>query len=269
MAVYEVENNHFTQIAYEQEFLQLNRYVKDDILIQEGIDATISFLKRMNEKATYYKTDKLYCFGTATLRNVNNSKVAVKTIENAINISIDIIDGEIEALYSSNATIQRYSINSGVVIDMGGGSTEIVLVEDGVAKQFYSMKFGVLSLTRMFTTFEKSSLFTQKNLGTVPFLSSCKAKDIYIVGGTFQSICKVLQSNNIIDNIKLSDLETIRDKYLSENLQIELLSFIGKRAETFICGLCAIIEIIKIIDAANIIACNTSVRDGYLMSKIR
>ena len=94
--------------------------------------------------------DETYTFATASLRNINNSEEATTIIEKNTNLEIDIISGEEEATLDYVGASMILTLNDGLLIDIGGGSTELVLYKKGEIAKAVSLPFGSLSLSNQY-----------------------------------------------------------------------------------------------------------------------
>lgn len=86
-------------------------------------------------------------FATASLRNITNTDEAVREITKATGLAIDVVSGKEEAtLDFIGATHDLDTSHDGLLVDIGGGSTELVSFEKGQILQAVSLPIGSLSL---------------------------------------------------------------------------------------------------------------------------
>ena len=93
---------------------------------------------------------KLYVFATASLRNVIHSEDAVEEIRRRTGFDVQILSGEDEARYGYYGLLQEQNTGSGLVVDVGGGSTELtafasetgLLEVKGYSRQGFAFKDG-------------------------------------------------------------------------------------------------------------------------------
>ena len=101
---------------------------------------------------------------TASLRNISNSQAAVSEIEDRTGLAINLLSGAQEAEYDFVGAARTIDLKSGLLVDIGGGSTELVMYNNMQIQNSISLPIGSLS---MYTKFVKH-LFpnkkrTQKN----------------------------------------------------------------------------------------------------------
>ena len=92
---------------------------------------------------------------TEAIRQANNSDEVLKTIQKETNVTFEVIDGEQEALYALTAVQARLKLlgespKSFMMVDIGGGSTEL-LFHYGEGKTFSkSFPIGIVTVTQTF-----------------------------------------------------------------------------------------------------------------------
>ena len=72
----------------------------------------------------------------------------MKDIERATGITLEIIKGEEEAQMLCNNLVEKTDSNAGnfAYVDVGGGSTEVSLIHDGVLAESHSYNIGTLRM---------------------------------------------------------------------------------------------------------------------------
>ncbi len=144
---YELEGGRATRLFSKKRMTGLADYVDADMrLSAEGIDEAceaIAYLQRLCDKLG---VDAIYPFATASLRNVANSKKAVKAIERRTGLHIDLVSEKDEALLGYAAFLHDAPFADGGLVDIGGGSTELVAFADGAPKTALSLPVGSLKL---------------------------------------------------------------------------------------------------------------------------
>lgn len=88
---------------------------------------------------------------TAAVRAAHNRDLLVDRIRSATGIEVTVISGTQEAYYLSLAVQTRVDLSRGrsVLVDLGGGSVEVVVVEDGQVQAADSYRLGALRMLRV------------------------------------------------------------------------------------------------------------------------
>ena len=93
-------------------------------------------------------------FATSALREANNSKEVVQEVKKKTKLKIEIIDGRKEAKVISLNNIFEF-INKNrtfIYVDVGGGSTEFSIIENGKRKKSKSFKIGTVRMINKITS---------------------------------------------------------------------------------------------------------------------
>lgn len=97
--------------------------------------------------------DKLFCVGTAALREASNSREFLEDIKNAFGFDVEIISPGREAFYTYLSVRDDDRLTDGasmVIVDIGGGSTEIICGSRKEFTRYVSLPVGSVKLTDMF-----------------------------------------------------------------------------------------------------------------------
>ena len=115
----------------------------------EVIKRAIKSLERLGERIRLIPRNSVRIVGTNTLRKAKNAKDLIDTAERIIGHPVDIISGTEEArLIYSGVTKNFNEPNSKyLVVDIGGGSTEIIIGRDEKPLKLNSLHMGCISET--------------------------------------------------------------------------------------------------------------------------
>lgn len=93
-----------------------------------------------------YNVDKYRVFATSAMRDAKNSEKVLKTVKEKSDIQIEIISGEEEAEIIFSSELNRFSVDNTyyLFVDVGGGSTEISLLNKGTVLESRSFQMGTV-----------------------------------------------------------------------------------------------------------------------------
>ena len=117
-----------------------------------AIDRALETLKRFKELADSYKVKNLLIAATSAVREAPNSSYFLDLIKDQIDLDVEIISGREEArlIYLGVLSGMKLEDKPHVLIDIGGGSTELILADGYDAKALTSTKIGAVRLKREF-----------------------------------------------------------------------------------------------------------------------
>jgi exopolyphosphatase/guanosine-5'-triphosphate,3'-diphosphate pyrophosphatase len=137
--------------------------IKDMVRLGGGLDAegrldpavqerAFASLARFGQRLRGIPQDNLRAVGTQTFRRMKNANAFLMIAETALGCSIDIIAGREEARLIYLGVIQGVAGHEDrrLVIDIGGGSTELVIGQGSQPLEMESLQYGCVSLTRRF-----------------------------------------------------------------------------------------------------------------------
>ena len=150
LTVYEIMGEKFKILFREKSMAGLAGYVEEGRLSAEGIARACSGLLEFRERLAALDIVNVAVFATASLRNIFNTAEAVWAIQTATGFSVEVLSGTEEALLGYYGAELEASSPSGAFLDIGGGSTEVVVFDRGEPVQSASFRVGSLSLYRSY-----------------------------------------------------------------------------------------------------------------------
>lgn len=108
-----------------------------------------SFLQTYKQTCALYNVDTIIAVGTSALRDAKNSEEFCSYIQQQVGISIEIISGEEEAEWTYRGGISEFLNRADrfSVLDIGGGSTEIIIGSKTTVESKISIDIGSVRLT--------------------------------------------------------------------------------------------------------------------------
>ncbi|CAM3917093.1 hypothetical protein KIPE111705_31465 [Kibdelosporangium persicum] len=124
----------------------------DGAIDAEGVRRVADAVSRAVDFAYRYSVDQLYPFVTSAIRDATNRAEVLERIQQAAAITPQYLSGEQEARLTYVAAHRWYGWSAGrlLVLDIGGGSMEIVLGRDAEPDLAVSLPLGAGRVTRRF-----------------------------------------------------------------------------------------------------------------------
>lgn len=162
------------------------------------------------------QVDDYRACATAAMRDAENGKKIMKSIMQETGIKLEIIRGEEEARLLCNNVIEQTNSNSGsyAYVDVGGGSTEISLLHDGVLAESHSFNIGTLRmLSGKVTNATKYQMRGMLDMYAEEFPGA----QIIGSGGNINKLFKLTHNKNDEKVIKVSELKEIYEELAQLN----------------------------------------------------
>ena len=154
LIIVQVKNDgSFKIIDREREVIRLGSHKgKEFSWISEGeIEKTLDVLKDFAKIAQFYKAD-IRAIATSAVREAKNKDEFLDRVYEETEINVEAVDGRTEAELIYLGVQHALDIHNKRIlcIDIGGGSTEFLLGENGISEFAESVRLGAVRLSKMF-----------------------------------------------------------------------------------------------------------------------
>lgn len=259
----------------------LATYVENGYMTKKGADKLVKILKSYIKICNYFDIEKVKMFATASLRNTKNCNDVIKYIQDEIGTTVDLLSGEDEANFGYIGISEDYKIENGYIVDIGGGSTEITLIQNSKIKYATSLTEGSLSLLKRFSNnifatekeIKAMQKYVSKLLADFKVPKSKTVVPVYGVGGTLRATGNIAMELYNLPSGKEISAENVRDlakAIISQDMLAykTVLQVTPERVHTIMPGLIILREILKHTGATNILVSDKGVREGFLINNI-
>ena len=154
LAIVEATSNDSVKIiAQDRASVRLGKEtLQRKCLSKEAINLSVGAISRFCSIVKSKGADSVIAVATASVREAKNAQEFVEIVNAETGIHVEILSSLEEARLIGIAAAQYFRKEHSLLlnIDIGGGSTEISLMENGEPKKLSSMKLGAVSLTEKF-----------------------------------------------------------------------------------------------------------------------
>lgn len=281
LSIYKCEDGRSHLLMNRKVMAGLAGYVEKGVLSQQGIQVACHTLTGYRTLLDNLDIQDMRVFATASLRNIANTREVVDQVLERTGIRVDVISGEEEAELSFRGALQGMEHRSGLLVDLGGASTELVRYQEREIQSSCSLSVGSLNLFNRYVSglhpvgAERKMIRAAVREQLAGAAADLRPVDhICGVGGTVRAACKVAnlffdRANDchtisagelklILKRVKNPDRETLRD----------LLKAAPDRIHTIIPGMLVLDTVCQAYQAKDIIVSACGVREGYLHKKV-
>ena len=251
-------------------------YKQEGILTDKAMERAFETIKEFVALAHAYSCRKILAVATSALRDAPNKKTFTNRVARELNLNIRIIDGDKEAYYGGIAAVNMLTHSKGVTIDIGGGSTELALIEAGLVTQTASLNLGTVRLKELFENepLDAAIAYIQnafQNLDTAFF-----GQNIIGIGGTIRAIASAYAHETDYPIKVLHGFTTDAAPLHTFSQAIvtatpEYLAKIGIKPERFdVIGMGALIftQLLSFLQAKKVTASSVGVREGVFLEDL-
>ena len=273
------KNGAYNMVYNQKEALRLSQKVdRKNMLTEAAFASTIETMKSFAYMCKIYRVDKTIAVATAAIRNAYNGADLVSRVMEETGIQLHIISGNTEAYISYLGVINTLDVRDGIIFDLGGGSTELILFQDRQIVESVSLPLGAVNTTGMFNTrnvmppnvYSDLSFFITSNLDRYPWLKQ-QGLPLIGVGGTARTVAKMIQRSKKYPATKIHNysmtaqtfrahFNKLRDTNLEQRKKISGLS--SERSDIILAG-CSIIScLFDVCNSKKLIVSGCGLREG-------
>ncbi len=146
-------DGHFIVLDRAKEMVRLaDKTLTTGRLGKSAMDRGLRTLATFKSIALRHGATRIRAVATSAVRESKNGGEFIQRIYDEIGIRVRVIPGREEArlIYLGVAQVEDLDRVPTVLLDIGGGSVEIVLVDGGRAEELHSLKLGVSRITERF-----------------------------------------------------------------------------------------------------------------------
>ena len=247
------------------------------------LDAIVEFV----EKARALGARKILTAGTAAMRDAHNGSEFIDQVRRRAGVDLQIISGETEAQLNYLAAIRGLKIDPAqamLIVDIGGGSTELIRCEAGAQPAMVSLQIGSVRLTERLVGHdppakeERAEIYDTvgKHLAALGW-DKFRPASLVGVAGTVTTIAAVAKGLGTQDHSTLHGLRlpiqqvadtAVRLFKLTVEERRQLPSMIQGRADVICAGAAILDCIARFFRAENVIVSDQGVRWGLVYREL-
>lgn len=284
MSVARWSENGYKELFRRREMVRLSQGMSETGLLQEEAQRrTISALLQFAKEAKA-ENAQIIAVATAAVRRAQNGAEFCARVKEETGIEIQVISGKDEARYDFYGVVSAIpEAKDCLITDVGGGSTELILAQNGEMQGKISLPFGAMTLTdRYFREMENQDAAKEEIRSLyreVGLLESAKGLPLVSLGGTAGSLPYLdtnLKGLGEMPEVHGYSVTYARLKEILAELQkrtpqerITELKLEPGRADTICAGILPLLLLMEETGAPHLIVCTAGLREGmlYLMEK--
>ena len=283
MVVALIEDGHIHILDKLKEMVRLRAGLdKKRRLSGEACMRALACLERFGERVKEFPAGSVAAVGTNTLRQSKNARKFLKQARKALGHPISVIGGGEEArliyLGVSNSLVDENGMR--FVMDIGGGSTELIIGTDAQPLHLRSLNMGCVSISQRYFSdgtlkkknWQKANTAAHLELRPVRrYFQKAEWNSATGASGTIKTAGKIVTRMGFEPyNITLRSLYQIRDIMIeADSLKnLELPGLKNDRKPVFAGGLAVLIAVFEAIKIDKMQVSDGALREGLLYERI-
>lgn len=167
-------------------------------ILEESAERAIRAIGQMKRIAEGYGASVIRAVATSAVRDARNGAAFAARVSAELGIELEVVPAEEEARLAWKSASRAFDLDASrvAVVDIGGGSVQVVLAAEGVVERVHLMKLGAVRMTTRFgggeaasgERFEEMRSFMRgvidREIGEPPFVPQF----VIGTGGTFTTL---------------------------------------------------------------------------------
>ncbi|MBP1743207.1 MAG: exopolyphosphatase [Firmicutes bacterium] len=279
------DNGSYKMIDQAKEMVRLSEgMAEDNILKPVAVQRTVEALKLFRRFIEYYDVENTIAVATAGVRNAANGEEFIAKVAAETGFKFDVIPGEMEAYYDYLGVINTIDVDDCVILDIGGGSTEIIRVEKRRVRNSVSIPFGAVNMTEKFLGKGETEVGKLGNLEKIirdklrglGWLDDAAGLPVIGLGGSVRTVAKINKRekgyfieglhNYIMEPCEVQEVYAkVTAATISERKEISGLQ--KDRADIISGGLVPLKVLMEYIDSPMLVVSGNGLREGVFFKQ--
>ena len=256
-------------------------------ITEAPFEQSLAALGRMKAIADGFGVLDLRAIATSAVREAVNGPEFVREAWRRTRVRIEVVSGDEEARLAFRSVARHFELDGrlAAIVDIGGGSAEVILAAGGVVEQMFSLPLGAVRLTEQYA---KSDPLRPKHwralrgaidaaidegIGKPPFVAEVMIGS----GGTFTNLAEMAQAERdgrvtgardyALSRAEVKRLvDRLRETPLEGRRRIPGLN--PQRADIIVAGAAVVARLARRLDTQRVLVNDRGVRDGVLLTMI-
>jgi exopolyphosphatase / guanosine-5'-triphosphate,3'-diphosphate pyrophosphatase len=281
----------FTIIAREKDTVRLgDRDPKTGDLKPEAMERAIRALQRCQELAKSFNAEQIVAVATSAVREAPNGREFLQRVNTELGLFVNLISGQEEArrIYLGVLSGMEFNNHPHIIIDIGGGSTELILGDSQEPRFLSSTRVGAVRLTAKYITtdpinhseFQYLQAYIRGRMERpveelLAHLEPGERPRLVGTSGTIEALAmihareKLGSVPNTLNGYQLSrkDIKDIVRRLASLNY-VERAAIPGmsdRRSEIIVAGALILWETMTLLGAESVTICERALREGVIV----
>ncbi|KQW87204.1 exopolyphosphatase [Massilia sp. Root418] len=246
-------------------------------LTEAAMQSALGCLKNFRLVLEGYDLEAVRVVATSTLRLARNAAAFLPAAEQAIGHPIEIISGEEEGrlIYMGVSNALNLPGERRLVIDIGGGSTELILGRGSDIERVESFSIGSVKQSLSFfvggrvdgPSFEAAILSARSHFeDAAPPYHPEYWKKCYGSSGTIRAIAEIIEKNKLGNGVTAVSLEALKKRFIAAGhvSRMDMPGLRPDRASTIVGGLAVLIALVHELGVAALTPIEAGLRVGVM-----
>jgi exopolyphosphatase / guanosine-5'-triphosphate,3'-diphosphate pyrophosphatase len=206
LVVYEYEpGRHFHLVEEVREVVRLREGMGNGMALRAAaIERAQQAMRMFASFCRSQGIDEVILTATSAVRDARNGDSFLARVRAETGWEPRLLSGEEEGYYGALGALNGTGLREGFVIDLGGGSAQIVEVRGGLPGRTVSLPLGALRLSDLFLGYDRAkpgavdnlNAFLAEQLAPVDWFRAQPGDKLVALGGTVRNLARIDQAAN-------------------------------------------------------------------------
>ncbi len=242
----------------------------------QGVECALSSIKRFVGLARAMGVEDLELVATAAVRDASDGPQFIADVFATTQQTVSVLSGEDEAKYAALGLLMGVPHADGVIGDLGGGSLDLVGLDNGVFNKSATYGFGHIRLSEISEgNPRRARALVFEALSELKWLKDSRGRTLYAAGGSWRSLARILINQtkhplHVVDNFTIPAKAVLKILHVISTAGPHSLDLIpgvsSKRVETLPFAAAALESLLVVSDASMLQFSGFGMREGVLLS---
>ena len=245
---------------------------------QESVDKALAAIRRFKLLAEQSGSVEIYILATAAARDAANGPEFLAAVEQICGVEVNLLSGADEARLSALGVMSGMNRPEGIVGDLGGGSLELIRIENGGVGTGRTYPLGGIRLLEASEgSIRKAEKIVADALEPAIVQMPCAGLPFYAVGGTWRSLALLHMYEtgyplHVMHNYAIraeEALEFARVVARRDPDSIDQIDVVSRSRRGLLpYGALVLEQVIRAIRPSHVVISALGVREGYLYERL-
>lgn len=270
----------FEVVDEERVDARLGEGQTDGLLSAQALQRGLEAMRIMASIAAAYEPAAIAVAGTEALRNATNANMLIAAAREATGLDIEILSGAAEAEASFLGVINSTCMVDGAILDLGGGSLEVMHVQDRTLVEALSVPLGAIYARERFLPSDpppNREVRALRKAVRQQLHSVAPASALAGTGGAVRNLARIVRLGRRYPLRRIHGLVLQRNdvhrlaRQLSRVTEAERARVpgVGSRAGTLHAAAIVVDEVMDILGADELTVVGQGLREGLLWRQLR
>jgi exopolyphosphatase/guanosine-5'-triphosphate,3'-diphosphate pyrophosphatase len=258
------------------------------VISDEASNRALEAIRRFRKLLTGLHVEEVEAVATSAVRTATNGKGLVAALSQELGYEIKVISGEEEAELTAASALSNFDMYGKryAMVDIGGGSVEIVTACGNHVEEFYSLDLGAVVMTDRFLTSDPIAADELRKLqlhirGSLKRTFTGKRVSIESMigsGGTLTALGYMAMQMRKDNYVSIHGYEVLRSEVVHLLAMLIRKDLKGRRtipglnqdrADIIVAGVVVIDELLRFFDANRVLVNERGIREGLILRAMK